>query len=96
MAEKNKVSVIIGGMSYSLVSEDSVEYIKKVAAYVDTKMKEIESMHNCLTNSSKAVLTAINIADDFLKRNDRVREVVSENEQLKRRIRELESRNGRR
>ncbi len=96
MAEKNRVSVIIGGMSYSLVSEDSVEYIKKVAAYVDTKMKEIDSMHNCLTNSSKAVLTAINIADDFLKRNDRVREVVSENEQLKRRIRELESRNGRR
>ncbi len=96
MAEKNKVSVIIGGMRYSLVSEDDVEYIKKVATLVDAKMKEISSVNNSLTNSSKAVLTAINIADDFLKRNDRVREVVNENEQLKKRIKELESRVGKR
>ena len=96
MAEKNKVNVIIGGMSYPLVSEDDVEYIKKVATFVDTKMKEISSVNNYLTNSSKAVLTAINIADDFLKRNERVREVVNENEQLKKRIKELESRVGKR
>jgi len=96
MAEKNRVSVTIGGMNYSLVSEDGAEYIKKVAELVDTKMKEIGSKSNYLTNSSKAVLTAINIADDFLKRNDRVREVVNENEQLKKRIRELESRAGKR
>lgn len=91
MAEKNRVSVLIGGINYSLVSEDSAEYIKKVAALVDLKMKELGSASNYLTNNSKAVLTAINIADDFLKRNDRVREVVNENEELKRRIRELEN-----
>lgn len=90
MAEKNRVSVKIGGMNYTLVSEDNVEYIKKVAALVDDKMNEIGSAHNCLTSNSKAVLTAINIADDFLKRNDKVREVLNENEALKRRIRELE------
>ena len=96
MADKNRVSVTIGGMNYSLVSEDDAEYIKKVASLVDTKMKEISSASSYLNNSSKAVLTAINIADDFLKRNDKVRDVVNENEQLKKRIKELESRIGKR
>ena len=94
--EKNRVKVVIGGISYSLTSEDSAAYIKKVAALVDSKMKEIGEMSSYLTNNSKAVLTAINIADDFLKRNDKVREVINENEQLKRKINELERRIGKR
>lgn len=89
---KNRVEVIIGGMSYALVSDDEVEYINKVAKLVDDKMREIGSAHNCLTNNSRAVLTAVNIADDFLKRNAQVRNVLNENEQLKKRIKELESR----
>lgn len=96
MVEKNRVRVEIGGISYSLVSEDDAEYIKKVASLVDAKMKEIGSAHNCLTNNSRAVLTAINIADDYLKRNTQVRNVINENEQLKKRIKELESRLNRR
>lgn len=92
MAEKNKVRVEICGVYYSLVSEDDTEYIKKVANLVDSKMKEIGSAHNCLTNNSRAVLTAINIADDFLKRNAQVRNVINENEQLKKKVAELESR----
>ncbi len=94
--EKNRVKVTIGGVTYSLVSEDDATYIKKVADYVDNKMKEIGSAHNYLTNNSKAVLTAINIADDFLKRNNQVRNVINENEQLKRKIAELERRIDRR
>ncbi|MBQ2890810.1 MAG: cell division protein ZapA [Clostridia bacterium] len=94
--EKNRVKVTIGGISYSLTSDDDAAYIKKVAGLVDTKMKEIGEANSYLTNYSKAVLTAINIADDFLKRNDKVREVINENEQLKRRINELERRFGKR
>lgn len=88
--DKNRVEVIIGGVSYALVSEDEPEYIKKVAALVDEKMKEIGAAHNYLTTSRKAVLTAVNIADDFLKRSSKVRQVINENEQLKKRIDELE------
>ncbi len=93
---KNRVEVVIDGITYPLVSEDSPEYIKKVAALVDEKMSEIGSYGNCLTNSRRAVLTAINIADDFLKRSAKVREVLNENDTLKKRIKELESKNGKR
>ena len=88
--EKNRVEVMIGGVNYALVSEDETEYIKKVAALVDKKMREIGSMQSSLNSTKKAVLTAVNIADDFLKRSNQVRNVVSENEQLKKRIAELE------
>ena len=88
--EKNRVEVMIGGVNYALVSEDETEYIKKVASLVDKKMREIGSMQSSLNNTKKAVLTAVNIADDFLKRSNQVRNVVSENEQLKKRIAELE------
>ncbi len=88
--EKNRVEVMIGGVNYALVSEDETEYIKKVADLVDKKMEEIGSMQSSLNSTKKAVLTAVNIADDFLKRSTQVRNVVNENEQLKKRIAELE------
>lgn len=93
---KNRVEVVIGGVTYPLVSEDEPDYIRKVAALVDDKMREIGMAHNCLTSGRQAVLTAINIADDFLKRSAKVRKVINENEALKKKIRELESRNYRR
>lgn len=94
MADKNRVRVEIGGMNYSLMAEDDTAYIKKVASLVNEKMNAIGSAHNCLTNSSRAVLTALNIADDFLKTNDKLAKAADENEKLKRRINELESRVG--
>lgn len=93
---KNRVEVLIGGVTYPLVSEDSPEYIKKVGDYVNDKMTELSSAANCLTNSRLAVLTAINIADDFLKRGAKVREVLNENEALKAKIKELEAARGKR
>ncbi len=93
---KNRVEVVIGGVTYPLISEDNPEYIKKVADLVDSKIEEMGNCHNCLTSTRRAVLAAVNIADDFLKRNARVREVIEENETLKKRIKELESKQFRR
>ena len=94
--EKNRVEVIIGGVTYPLISEDEPDYIRKAAALVDDKMREIGSAQQCLTSSRRAILTAVNIADDFLKRSAKVREVINENEALKKRIKELESKSGKR
>ncbi len=93
---KNRVEVVIGGVTYPLVSEDNPDYIRKVAALVDDKMNELGSAHNCLTSTRRAVLAAVNIADDFLKRSAKVREVLNENDALKKRIKELESKQSKR
>ena len=67
MASKNKVEVKIHGKEYIVVGTEPHEYIQKVALYVDKKMTEITKMNDKLSTSMAAVLTAINVADDFFK-----------------------------
>ena len=38
MEQKNKIEVIISGRVYTLMGEESQEYIQKVAWYIDKKM----------------------------------------------------------
>ncbi len=67
MTSKNKVVIRIAGKDYTLVGMESDEYIQKVGLYIDKKMNEILMRNNRLSTSLAAVLTAINVADDFFK-----------------------------
>lgn len=67
MTSKNKVIIRIAGKDYTLVGIESDEYIQKVGLYIDKKMNEILTRNNRLSTSLAAVLTAINVADDFFK-----------------------------
>ena len=40
LAFKNKVQVTIDGRTFSIMGTESEEYLQKVAAYIDEKMKE--------------------------------------------------------
>lgn len=64
---KNKVEVKINGKEYTIIGVESEEYIQKVALYIDKKMNEIYSGNNRLSTAMTAVLTAINVADDYFK-----------------------------
>lgn len=70
MTAKNKVEVRIAGKDYTLVGTESDEYIQKVGLYIDKKMNEIMKVNNRLSTSMAAVLTAINVADDFFKAHE--------------------------
>jgi cell division protein ZapA len=67
MASKTKVEVKINGKDYTVIGVESEEYIQKVALYIDKKMNEITNLNNRLSTSMAAVLTAINVADDYFK-----------------------------
>ena len=67
MAEKNRVEVRIAGKDYILVGSATDEYIQKIALYVDKKMSEIMKANHKLSTSMAAVLTALNVADDYFK-----------------------------
>jgi cell division protein ZapA len=74
MEHKNKIKVIIGRRVYTLVGEESEEYMQRVALYIDKKMNEVlrtESSQNLSTNML-AVLTSINVADDLFKMREKV------------------------
>lgn len=70
MTVKNKVIVRIMGQEYTLVSDDSREYMQRVSNLVDDKMKEITLANKRLSTSMIAVLTALNSTDEYLKMRD--------------------------
>ena len=103
--EKNKVKVLINGTEYTLVTSEPAEYVQKVAIRVDRKFKEIKRNHPALTNNMVAILTAINMTDEYIKMeesSDNLRKQIADyakNEKLyssmlserNKRIAELES-----
>lgn len=67
MGNKNKVIVKILGQDYTIVSDETREYIQKLSNYVDDKMVEIAEKNKKLSTAMIAVLTALNIADEYYK-----------------------------
>ena len=63
----NTVTVTINGIEYNLRGKEDEKYLLDVAAYVDTKIREISGSNKKLSTSSAAVLTAVNIADELFK-----------------------------
>ena len=71
MDEKGVVHVDIFGSQYTIKkgSEDS-DYIVRVAAYVDQKMREINEKLPVASVAKVAVLTSLNLADELFKERD--------------------------
>ena len=65
--ESKKVEVKINNIEYTLVSNEPEEYVQRVALLVNKKMNEITENAPQLSTAMKAVLAAVNIADDCLK-----------------------------
>lgn len=68
-SEKNQVEVVICGKVYKLSGVESVEYIQKIARYIDNKLEEINrtTSHSVTNSNLFPILIAINIADDLFK-----------------------------
>ena len=67
MSGLSDVRVQIFGSEYRIASETDPEHIRKVASYIDQKMREIASALALRTRSTVAVLTAVNLADELFK-----------------------------
>ena len=61
----NKVTVTIYGREYTLLGENSEKEIKRIAAYVDGKMRDIAKMSGENGPTGLAVLTALNLSEDL-------------------------------
>ena len=67
--EKQKTTVRVAGKEYTLVSSDAPEYIGRVAAYVDRKIKDA-ALSTRLPADKTAVLVCLNITDELMKAHD--------------------------
>ncbi len=80
--EKVTVRVNICGTEYPIQAEEDAEYIQRIAAYVDERMREVPVSVTMQSLTSVAVLTAIRIADELHKEREKQQEhVVSESMQ---------------
>ncbi len=64
---KNRVKVTINDMDFTLVSDESQEYMEKVAALVDEKIAAVTAAGSGVSTLGATVLAAANIADDYFK-----------------------------
>ena len=79
---QNRVTVTVGGLKYTLLATEGEDYVHRVAAYVNEKLKETSRAGGGLSQMDSAILTAINSADDRF-----IEQEASEN--LRRQIKEL-------
>ena len=59
--------VIIFGRGYSLCTDESPDYTRKVSDLVDRKMSEIAAEHDLTDPAKVAIVAAMDIADQVLK-----------------------------
>lgn len=91
MNKMNNIEVIINNKKYTLRGYESEEYLQKVASYINNKNSEFkkQDFYKMLDSEMKSILMEINIADDYFKVREQVREVEQENEEKAREIFEL-------
>ena len=74
---KNRVTVTIAGQEYTLVATEEEGYVEKVAQHVDAQMKQVlDGARVSLVDG--AVLTAVNIAEEYLEEATKLKMELSE------------------
>lgn len=82
----NRLSVKLDGQEYTIVSEESREYMLEISDVVNKKLTDVKIQNNKLSTSMAALLTALNLADDAKKASEEVKKLQEENEELKKRL----------
>ena len=67
MSEENKnVQINIFGQEYSVKAPADASYIKKIAEYLDSKMREVQDGFSTTQSSTRiAILAGMNITDEL-------------------------------
>ena len=83
MAHTTKVQIF--GQSYTIQGELDEEYVQKLAAYVDEKMRAIASLTSTVDTQKAAILAALAISDELHSlRKEQGEEAVRLKEQAER------------
>lgn len=82
MNKMNNIEVIINNKRYTLCGYESEEYLQKVASYINNKNLEFkkQDFYKLLDSEMKNILMEINIADDYFKIRNQIKEIENENE----------------
>lgn len=81
MSKFNDIEVIINNKRYTLSGYESEEYLQRVASYINSKHNEFRSRdaYKFLDSDLRHILIQINIADDYHKSREKIKEIEDEN-----------------
>ena len=77
MSVKKSVIRLLGN-DYQIESENSEEFIQKIAFYVDKMFNEIAERNSRLSTNMIAVITSLNIAEETIKLQDENKELSAQ------------------
>ena len=77
MNQKTDVEVVINNKKYVICGYESTEYLERIASYINKKVAVLKSeeWYRNLEPDMKNVLLDINLADDFFKAKDHIKEL---------------------
>ncbi len=76
--ELRSIRVSIFGREYNIKGGSDEEYIRNLAEYVDSVMKDISDKAGAISSGRIAILAALNIADEMHKERQRFNEFADE------------------
>ena len=65
--KKTRISVNIYGKTYPIVGSEKSGHVQQVASIVDEKMRQLRDRNPALDTASVAILTAVNMTNDYIK-----------------------------
>lgn len=82
MKKFNDIEVIINNKRYTLSGYESEEYLQRIASFINGKHNEFRNTdaYKFLDSDLKNILIQINIADDYYKAKDKMKDAEEENE----------------
>ena len=82
MNKFHDIEVIINNKRYTISGYEGEEYLQKIASYINSKHNEFRNRdaYKFLDIDLKNILIQINIADDYHKAKDKVKEVETDSE----------------
>ena len=70
----NRISVKIGGMTYSLIADEAQEYVEALAERLDRHYPQ----ENGIPNMTAAILAGIALADELTKLEEKTKETFAQ------------------
>lgn len=89
---KNRVAVTVGGREITMLTDETPEYILRVADYVDRQMTELNMTHR-LSSAMLGTMAALNTADELLRAQDEIARLRADAAKDKQRLAELQNEN---
>ena len=77
---ENTVIVKIFGEEYPITSAGDPDHIRRVADFVDARMREVAQVSRSKAKDKVAILTALSIASELVEKRDQLKHIESDHD----------------